>query len=167
MERKSFLQSDHDTDSEVEGVTEPQTRSGPLPTEGNEATHQWVSPQPSSSSGASLPNIPDEDDETRNEYRENSEGNSGFFIKTIHRKRKIGKKLIKEVAEVHKWKKKPIRSKCSRTPRKNLLKITLPSSRNCSEISDELSAFQKFFTLDMFDIIVLNTNKKLENKTNA
>ncbi|KAI4457639.1 transposase is4 [Holotrichia oblita] len=58
-----------------------------------------------------------------------------------------------------KWQKKPVMSRFSKTPKKNLVKILSRPYQNAMNIRNELDAFQKFFTNDIIDSIVLNTNK--------
>lgn len=63
-----------------------------------------------------------------------------------------------------KWQKTPIVSKFAKTSSKNIIKI-LPRPNRCAiEITNELDAFQKFFTNEMIDSIVLNTNKFIESQ---
>lgn len=89
-----------------------------------------------------------------------------FFTKTIYKKKKVRGRVVKEISEIYKWKKGPIKSKFSRTPSKNIVKQVLPASKDCADVKDEISAFLKIINLDMIDSLVKYTNMYIQrNRT--
>ncbi|KFM74604.1 hypothetical protein X975_15194, partial [Stegodyphus mimosarum] len=127
--------SDHESDSEIEG---------------NASKHRHF---PSSND---VPSINDDFSDVENDIKDLKY--EDFFIKTIYKKKKVGGKFLKEEKETYKWNKNPLKSKFARTPRKNFMKKIFPSAKNCDDIKDERSAFQKIVNTNMIDAIVQYTN---------
>ena len=133
--------SDHASDSEIDGN---------------------VSNQPNFTSSNDV--SPTNDDFSDVEIGESDLKCKDFFVKTIYQKKKVGGKMLKEVKEIYKWNKVPLKSKFARTPKKNLMKKILPTLKNCDDINDEISAFQKIINTNMIDALVEYTNTYLKCK---
>lgn len=92
------------------------------------------------------------------------QGESECFIKNIYKTKIVRGKNVKEVIEVHKWAKKPIRSKFARTAKKNILRKVLPSPKNCDDVKDEISSWNKIINTNMIDLIVCYTNLHIKKR---
>lgn len=84
--------------------------------------------------------------------------NDDYFTKTICKRKNVRGKIVKEVSEVHKWRKTSVKSKFARTPNKNIMKKILSHTKNCIDVKDEFSAFQKIINSGTTDAIVKYTN---------
>ena len=65
---------------------------------------------------------------------------------------------------MHKWAKKPIRSKFARTSKKNILRKVLPFPKNCDDVKDEISSWNKIINMNMIDLIVYYTNLHIKKR---
>lgn len=60
--------------------------------------------------------------------------------------------------KITKWKKKPCVSKYAKTPRKNIVKVSLGPKNYAKNIQDEVQVIQMFLTNEMVDEIIRCTN---------